>query len=287
MISLLLVYVLGVAFAAYGKCDSVFILPKDVNPQSYEDNPVYSLDQSFKIEWKTGRKGPCNLFVWQAWPRGPLERYEKILENTTDTSYIWNASSSTVTTDPWLDNDSEIPVFHFSLYSSDLNLPLANSGTFNVSDSKTTTEDELQPSLSTSASSASATSIETESLAISHPAESSQIPATEPSKSGLPTVALVGISVGVTAVGLSISGIIAFMLWKRFRRDRGGSESSDSSSEGPDFSKAELGGTQILQIGRSELNSDREPQELWDTQKMAELGDENKVRVVVGLHEAP
>lgn len=92
---------------------------------------------------------------------------------------------------------------------------------------------------------------------------------------------------GVTAVGLSISGIIGILLWRRCRRDRGGSESSDSSSEKQDFSKAELGGTQILQIGRSELNSDREPQELWDTQKMAELGDENKVRVVVGLHEAP
>ncbi|UZP36448.1 hypothetical protein NXS19_004264 [Fusarium pseudograminearum] len=285
MISLLPLYVLGAAFVTYGKCESAFILPKQLNSDGYQDNPVYSLDENFKIEWETGRKGPCNLFVWQAWPRGPLENYKKILENTTETSFIWNASSSSVTTKPWLDNDSEIPVFHFSLYSSDLNLPLANSGAFNIS--KSATEDDLEPTYTASTSSESATSIETDSPAISHPAESSQIPATSPQKSGLSTAALVGISVGVTAVGLSISGIIGILLWKRFRRDRGGSVSSDSSSEKQDFSKAELGGTQILQIGRSELNSDREPQELWDTQKMAELGDENKVRVVVGLHEAP
>ncbi|WXC57973.1 hypothetical protein SNK03_003874 [Fusarium graminearum] len=273
MISLLPLYALGVAFVAYGKSESVFILPKPLKVDGYEDNPVYSLDENFKIEWETGRKGPCNLFVWQSWPRGPLENYKKILENTTETSFIWNASSSSVTTQPWLDNDSEIPVFHFALYSSDLNLPLANSGAFNIS--KSTTQDDLVPTYTASTSSESATSTETDS------------PATSPHTSGLPTAALVGISVGVTAVGLSISGIIGILLWRRCRRDRGGSESSDSSSEKQDFSKAELGGTQILQIGRSELNSDREPQELWDTQKMAELGDENKVRVVVGLHEAP
>ncbi|CAG1999486.1 unnamed protein product [Fusarium graminearum] len=285
MISLLPLYALGVAFVAYGKSESVFILPKPLKVDGYEDNPVYSLDENFKIEWETGRKGPCNLFVWQSWPRGPLENYKKILENTTETSFIWNASSSSVTTQPWLDKDSEIPVFHFALYSSDLNLPLANSGAFNIS--KSTTQDDLVPTYTASTSSESATSTETDSPAISHPVESSQIPATSPHTSGLPTAALVGISVGVTAVGLSISGIIGILLWRRCRRDRGGSESSDSSSEKQDFSKAELGGTQILQIGRSELNSDREPQELWDTQKMAELGDENKVRVVVGLHEAP
>jgi hypothetical protein len=175
-------------------------------------------------------------------------------------------------------------VFHFSLYSSDLNLPLVSSGTFNVSEANSS---ELEPSYTASTSSVSATSTETDSSANSHPAESSEIPTTEPHNSGLSTAALVGISVGVTAVGLSVSGIIGFLLWKRFRRDRGGSQSLVSDHETNGFSKAELGGTQILQIGRSELNSDREPQELWDTQKMAELGDENKVRVVVGLHEAP
>ncbi|XEV00967.1 hypothetical protein FSHL1_006254 [Fusarium sambucinum] len=284
MLSLLPVYVFGLAFATYGKCESIFVVPKELNTDSWEDNPVYPLDENFKIEWKTDRKGPCNLFIWQTWPRGPLTNYEKILANTTDTSYVWNASSSTVTSQPWLNEDSEIPVFHFALYSSDLNIPLVSSGTFNVSDAKSS---ELEPSYTASTSSASSTSTETDSPAISHPAESSQIPATEPHKSGLSTAALVGISVGVTAVGLSIFGIVGFLLWKRSRRDRGGSQSSESSSDIHEFSKAELGGTQILQIGRSELNSDREPQELWDTQKMAELGDENKVRVVVGLHEAP
>ncbi|KAL6922290.1 hypothetical protein FSST1_006316 [Fusarium sambucinum] len=284
MLSLLPVYVFGLAFATYGKCESIFVVPKELNTDSWEDNPVYPLDENFKIEWKTDRKGPCNLFIWQTWPRGPLTNYEKILANTTDTSYVWNASSSTVTSQPWLNEDSEIPVFHFALYSSDLNIPLVSSGTFNVSDAKSS---ELEPSYTASTSSASSTSTETDSPAISHPAESSQIPATEPHKSGLSTAALVGISVGVTAVGLSIFGIVGFLLWKRSRRDRGGSQSSESSSDIHEFSKAELGGTQILQIGRSELNSDREPQELWDTQKMAELGDENKVRVVVGLYEAP
>ncbi|CEI67438.1 hypothetical protein FVEN_g11584 [Fusarium venenatum] len=284
MLSLLPICILGVTFATYGECESIFVAPKELNADGWEDNPVYSLDENVKIEWETDRKGPCNLFVWQIWPTGPLTNYEKILGNTTDTSCVWNASSSTVTSQPWLNEDSQIPVFHFSLYSSDLNIPLVSSGTFNVSDTKSS---ELEPSHTASTSSASAISTETDSPAISRPAESSQIPATEPHKSGLPTAALVGISVGVTAVGLSIFGIIGFLLWKRSRRDRGGSQSSESSSDIQDFSKAELGGNQILQIGRSELNSDREPQELWDTQKMAELGDENKVRVVVGLHEAP
>lgn len=79
MLSLLPLYVLGVAFVAYGKSESVFILPKPLKVDGYEDNPVYSLDENFKIEWETGRKGPCNLFVWQSWPRGPLENYKKIL----------------------------------------------------------------------------------------------------------------------------------------------------------------------------------------------------------------
>lgn len=79
MFSLLPLYVLGIAFVTYGKCESAFILPKQLDSDGYQDNPVYALDENFKIEWETGRKGPCNLFVWQAWPRGPLENYEKIL----------------------------------------------------------------------------------------------------------------------------------------------------------------------------------------------------------------
>jgi hypothetical protein len=173
------------------------------------------------------------------------------------------------------------------LYSSDLNLPLANSGNFNISYSKSASESALEPTSAPPISIPSATPTETDSPATSHAGESPRIPTSDPEESGLSTAALVGISVGVTAVGLSISGVIGFLLWRRFRRDHGGSQILGSSSEGADFSKAELGGTQLLQIGRSELDSVREPQELWDTQKMAELGDENKVRVVVGIHEAP
>ncbi|KAJ4122736.1 hypothetical protein NW768_010178 [Fusarium equiseti] len=205
------------------------------------------------------------------------------VDNTTDTSYVWNASAWAVTTKPWVMNDEDIPSFHFALYSSDLDIQLANSGNFNISK---TTVNELDPS-ATSISAPSATSSETESSTNSHHSEPTQIPATELQNHGLSTAALVGISVGVTFAGLLISGMIGIFLWRRFRRDRGGSQTSESSTDELSFSKAELGNTQVLQIGRSELDSKREPQELWDTQKMAELGDENKVRVVVGLHEAP
>jgi hypothetical protein len=196
---------------------------------------------------------------------------------------VWNASAWDVTTKPWVTNDGDIPSFHFALYSSDLDIQLANSGNFNISK---TTEDELEPS-ATSVSPPSATSSETESSTNSHDSEPTQIPVIEPQNHGLSTAALVGISVGVTFAGLLISGIIGIFLWRRFRRDRGGSQTSESSSDESSISKAELGNTQVLQIGRSELHSEREAQELWDTQKMAELGDENKVRVIVGLHEAP
>ena len=200
---------------------------------------------------------------------------------------MWNASAWDVTTKPWLNNDTDIPVFHFALYASDLDIQLANSGNFNISK---TTVDDLEPS-ATSMSGPSATSTETESSTNSHHTDPTQIPTNEPAKDGLSTAALVGISVGVTFAGLLISGIIGFLLWRRLRRgrgsSRGGSQTSESSTDEPSFSKAELGNTQILQIGSSELESEKEPQELWDTQKMAELGDENKVRVVVGLHEAP
>lgn len=59
------------------------------------------------------------------------------------------------------------------------------------------------------------------------------------------------------------------------------------STEKSDFTKAELGNAQILQIGSSELDSTRDAAELWDTQKLGELGDENKIRTIYGLHEAP
>lgn len=298
-------YIVALAFAALAKCESTFITPaQDLTDKNFDNNPVYSLDENVKIEWKTDRKGGCNLFLWQTWPRPSVEQYQKILgtvtssltmireltctpDNTTDTSYVWNASAWDVTTKPWLNNDTDIPVFHFALYASDLDIQLANSGNFNVSK---TTSDELEQS-ATSISGPSATSSETESSTNSHHTETTQIQANEPEKDGLSTAALVGISVGVTFAGLLISGIIGIFLWRRFRRgrgsSRGGSQTSESSTDEPSFSKAELGNTQVLQIGSSELDSEKEPQELWDTQKMAELGDENKVRVVVGLHEAP
>jgi hypothetical protein len=79
MLSLLQVFILGVTFAAYGKCESIFITPKELDDLSNQDNPVYSLNENVKLAWETGHKGACNLFVWQVWPRGPLESYEKIL----------------------------------------------------------------------------------------------------------------------------------------------------------------------------------------------------------------
>ncbi|KAI1053775.1 hypothetical protein LB507_007455 [Fusarium sp. FIESC RH6] len=281
-------YVVALAFAALATGESIFITPaQDLTTKNYANNPVYALDENVKIEWKTDRKGGCNLFLWQTWPRPSVEQYQKILDNTTDTSYVWNASAWDVTTKPWLNNDTDIPVFHFALYASDLDIQLANSGNFNVSK---TTVDDLEPS-ATSISGPSATSSETESSTNSHHTETTQIQANEPEKDGLSTAALVGISVGVTFAGLLISGIMGIFLWRRFRRgrgsSRGGSQTSESSTDEPSFSKAELENTQVLQIGSSELDSEKEPQELWDTQKMAELGDENKVRVVVGLHEAP
>ncbi|KAH7193818.1 uncharacterized protein B0J16DRAFT_395783 [Fusarium flagelliforme] len=277
-------YIVGLAFAALGKCESIFINPKqNLADNSFAENPVYSLDENVKIEWKTDRIGGCNLFLWQTWPQPSVAQYQKILDNTTDTSYVWNASSWDVTTKPWVMNDTDIPVFHFALYASDLDIQLANSGNFNISK---TTEDELEPS-ATSISAPSATSLESESSTNPHHSEPTQIPATEQQNHELSTAALVGISVGVTFAGLLISGIIGICLWRRFRRSQGGSQTSESSTDEPSFSKAELGNTQVLQIGRSEMDSEREAQELWDTQKMAELGDENKVRVVVGLHEAP
>jgi hypothetical protein len=222
------------------------------------------------------------------------------LGNTTDTSFAWDVTRDDFSIAKEISEDA---VFHFVLYSSKSNIPLAYSASFNVSrldappdDSGTST---LAPTMTTPPSEPPAeTSLA--STTSDPPAETSlatttsdqpkttgfvEVPAREPEKSGLSTAALVGISVGVTVAGLLISGAIGFFLWRRFDRRR--NQITGPSLEGPDFLKPELGGTQVLQIGRSELDSTREPQELWDTQKIGELGDENKIRSIVGLHEAP
>ena len=73
-------YVVALAFAALATGESIFITPaQDLTTKNYANNPVYALDENVKIEWKTDRKGGCNLFLWQTWPRPSVEQYQKIL----------------------------------------------------------------------------------------------------------------------------------------------------------------------------------------------------------------
>jgi hypothetical protein len=213
------------------------------------------------------------------------------LGNTTDTSFAWNVTRDDFTI---AQETSEDAVFRFVLYSSKTNIPLANSASFNVSSLDVLPEDPgtstLLPTLTTPPPDPPAATSQTTSLATTTSDQPKttgfvEVPAREPEKSGLSTAALVGVSVGVTVAGLLVSGAIGLFLWRRFNRRR--NQMTGPSLEGPDFLKPELGGTQVLQIGRSELDAAREPQELWDTQKIGELGDENKIRSIVGLHEAP
>lgn len=209
------------------------------------------------------------------------------LGNTTDTSFAWNVTLDSFSIAKDISEDS---VFHFILYSSKTNIPLANSASFNVSGSDAPPDNSRTSTLASALTTAPPEPSVATSLAstTSHETKTTgflEVPAQEPEKSGLSTAALVGISVGVTVAGLLISGAVGLFLWRRFDRRR--TQMTGPSLEGPDFLKPELGGTQVLQIGSSELDSTREPQELWDTQKIGELGDENKIRSIVGLHEAP
>jgi hypothetical protein len=204
-----------------------------------------------------------------------LNRLIKGLENTTDTSYVWNASSS------GFSQESEDTVFHFALYSSDKDIPLANSGAFNISGANS----EKLKATSASNSTPSSTVPQVSETSTSSSETTHHSVTKSENGPGLSTAALVGISVSVTVAGLLISGGIGLCLWRRFARRRA-TERVDSI-EKYDFSKAELGNTQILQIGSSELDSTRDAAELWDTQKPGELGDKNKIRTIYGLHEAP
>ncbi|SPJ70620.1 uncharacterized protein FTOL_00348 [Fusarium torulosum] len=278
----------AVAFAVYGRCESEFTTPGPAQYSPNEKNRVYTADDQMNVEWKTDYEDDCNLFTWLDYPRvKTMQFYKELLGNTTDTSFAWNVTRDDFSI-AW--EISEDAVFHFVLYSSKTNIPLANSASFNVSrldappDSSgtstsvpTLTTPPPEPPVATSLASKTSDQPKTTGFL--------EVPAREPEKSGLSTAALVGISVGVTVAGLLISGAIGFFLWRRFDRRR--NQMTGPSLEGPDFLKPELGGAQVLQIGRSELDSTREPQELWDTQKLGELGDENKIRSIVGLHEAP
>ncbi|KAL5584457.1 hypothetical protein FOVSG1_013846 [Fusarium oxysporum f. sp. vasinfectum] len=261
------------AFAGHVQCSSDFITP-ELSSAPWSENQVYEVDDEFEIKWKTDHKG-CNLFLWQDYPKLAVEWYSKLLENTTETSYVWNASSS------GFSQESEDTVFHFALYSSDKDVPLANSGSFNISGTNSSKLKATSVSNSTPASTASqASETSTGSSETTH--HSATNSENDP---GLSTAALVGISVGVTVAGLLISGGVGLCLWRRFTRKR--TTERVDSIEKSDFTKAELGNAQILQIGSSELDSTRDAAELWDTQKPGELGDENKIRTIYGLHEAP
>ncbi|KAI1012952.1 hypothetical protein LB503_001435 [Fusarium chuoi] len=262
-----------VAIAGCGLCSSDFITPK-LSSAPWSENQVYGINDELEIKWKTDRRG-CNLFLWQDYPKLAVEWYSRLLENTTEASHVWNASSSSFSP------ESEDTVFHFALYSSDKDIPLANSGSFNISGTnseklKATSASNSRPaSTASQASETSTSSTETTYHSVTKPENNT----------GLSTAALVGISVGVTVAGLLISGGVGLCLWRRFTRRRM-TERVDSM-EKSDFEKSELGNTQILQIGSSELDGTRDAAELWNTQKPGELGDENKIRTIYGLHEAP
>ncbi|WZH43979.1 uncharacterized protein QYS62_004993 [Fusarium acuminatum] len=285
--------VAAVAFAVYGGCESEFTKPGPAQYNSGEgDNQVYAVDDQINVEWKTDYEGDCNLFIWLDYPKlKSFQFYKEILGNTTDTSFAWNVTLDSFSIAQGISEDA---VFHFILYSSKTNIPLANSASFNVSgsdapldNSRTSTSLPAEPPPETSMATSLVSTTSLASTTSDQPKTTGfvEVPAQEPENSGLSTAALVGISVGVTVVGLLISGAAGFFLWRRFDRRR--NQMTGPSLEGPDFLKPELGGTQVLQIGSSELDSTREPQELWDTQKIGELGDENKIRSIVGLHEAP
>ncbi|EXL56165.1 hypothetical protein FOCG_03850 [Fusarium oxysporum f. sp. radicis-lycopersici 26381] len=273
MLGLLPACVAIIAFAGHVQCSSDFITP-ELSSAPWSENQVYEVDDEFEIKWETDHKG-CNLFLWQDYPKLAVEWYSKLLENTTETSHVWNASSS------GFSQESEDIVFHFALYSSDKDIPLANSGSFNISGTNSSKLKATSVSNSVPASTLSqAPETSTGSPETTH--HSATKSENDP---GLSTAALVGISVGVTVAGLLISGAVGLCLWRRFTRKR--TTERVDSIEKSDFTKAELGNAQILQIGSSELDSTRDAAELWDTQKPGELGDENKIRTIYGLHEAP
>ncbi|KAF5632941.1 hypothetical protein F25303_9329 [Fusarium sp. NRRL 25303] len=262
-----------VAFVGNVQCSSDFITP-ELSSAPWSDNQVYGINDELEIKWKTDHDG-CNLFLWQDYPKLAVEWYSKLLENTTETSHVWNASSS------GFSPESEDTVFHFALYSSDKDIPLANSGSFNISGTNSEKPKATSASNSTPASTASqASGTSTSSTETTHHSVTNS-----ENNPGLSTAALVGISVGVTVAGLLISTGVGLCLWRRFTRRR--TTERVDSMEKSDFEKSELGNTQILQIGSSELDSTRDAAELWDTQKPGELGDENKIRTIYGLHEAP
>ncbi|EXM19741.1 hypothetical protein RAB80_002547 [Fusarium oxysporum f. sp. vasinfectum] len=273
MLGLLPACLAVIAFAGHVQCSSDFITP-ELSSAPWSENQVYEVDDEFEIKWTTDHKG-CNLFLWQDYPKLAVEWYSKLLENTTETSHVWNASSS------GFSQESEDTVFHFALYSSDKDIPLANSGSFNISGTNSSKLKATSVSNSTPASTASQAS---ETSMVSSETTNHSVTKSE-NDPGLSTAALVGISVGVTVAGLLISGGVGLCLWRRFTRKR--TTERVDSIEKSDFTKAELDNAQILQIGSSELDSTRDAAELWDTQKPGELGDENKIRTIYGLYEAP
>ncbi|KAF4452444.1 hypothetical protein F53441_4724 [Fusarium austroafricanum] len=266
MLALLSAYLAAIIFVSCGRCDSEFITPS-LSTSNWTENLVYAIDDKLNVKWKTDTDS-CNLLLWQDYPKLRTEYFYQVLEDTNETSYTWNVSLSGVS------EESEDSVFHFALYSSRLDIPLANSGNFNISSTK---REKLKDN---SSSKPTPTSKNSSSPETTHHSTGDLA-----KESGLSTAALVGISVGVTVAGLLISGAIGLCLWRRFTHNR--TTSRVESIEKADFMKAELGGTQVLQTGTSELDSAKETAELSDTQKLGELGEKNKIRVVYGLHEAP